>query len=156
MITRRYLLATALILPGAITLGLTAGSNATAAQPAIFSASGAAINGYDPVAYFTEERPVRGDAAHSLRWNGATWHFASPGNKARFEAAPERYAPRYGGYCAYAVARGYTARTVPEAWHVHDGKLYLNFSLRVRRLWRRDIPGNIAEGDANWPAVLSR
>lgn len=74
---------------------------------------------------------------------------------ATFEAAPETYAPQYGGYCAYAVSQGYTASTDPKAWTIHDGKLNLNYSKGVRRRWSRDIPGNIVLGDANWPNVLN-
>ena len=73
----------------------------------------------------------------------------------KFRASPQRYAPQYGGYCAWAVANGYTAKGDPNAWSVVDGKLYLNFSKSVRRQWSKDIPGNISKGDANWPSVLN-
>ena len=87
-------------------------------------------------------------------WRGATWHFASDANRALFEADPLAFAPQYGGWCAWAVAEGYTASTVPDAWSIVDGRLYLNFSRSVQRRWERDIPGNIARADANWPGVL--
>ena len=96
----------------------------------------------------------KGDTDHSSTWNGATWRFASADNKAAFDANPDAYAPQYGGYCAYAVANGYTAKTDPDAWSIVDGKLYLNYSRRVRTRWLEDVPGNIAKGDANWPSVL--
>ncbi len=112
-----------------------------------------AINGYDPVAYFTESRPVEGSADHTTEWMGATWRFASAENKERFEADPEAYAPQYGGYCAYAVSQGYTASTDPDAWTVRDGKLYLNYNLQVRETWREDPAGFIAQADTNWPAL---
>lgn len=127
---------------------------ALSATPEIFVNGGAAINGYDPVAYFTDGRPVRGSDAITSEWNGATWWFATAENKASFDADPEAYAPQYGGYCAWAVAEGYTASTDPDAWKIEDGKLYLNFSRRIQRRWERDIPGNIARADANWPRVL--
>lgn len=127
---------------------------ALAATPEIFAPDGVAINGYDPVAYFKEERHLRGDSSHSIVWKGAEWRFASAENLADFEANPEGFAPQYGGYCAYAVSKGYTAKTDPDAWTVHDGKLYLNFNKSIRRRWLRDVPGNVALADANWPAVL--
>lgn len=151
MTSRRNFLIAASALPLAAVFGLPA----QAAQPPVFATGGVAINGYDPVAYFTQSAPVAGQSAHSLNWNGAEWRFASAENKAMFEADPETYAPQFGGYCAYAVSKGYTATTAPEAWTVHDGKLYLNFSLRARDLWSQDIPGNIAKGNANWPDVLN-
>ncbi|NNF24928.1 MAG: YHS domain protein, partial [Rhodobacteraceae bacterium] len=77
-------------------------------------------------------------------------------SKALFDADPAAFAPQYGGYCAYAVSKGATATTDPDAWTVHDGRLYLNFSTTVRSIWQEDIPGNIARADANWPGVLDR
>ena len=114
---------------------------------------GVAIDGYDPVAYFTEGGPVEGDKAHSLTWNGAEWRFSSADNKARFEAEPEKYAPQYGGYCAYAVAKNSTAGIDPDAWTIVDGKLYLNYSKGVQSKWEADIPGYLAQSEANWPAI---
>ena len=84
---------------------------------------------------------------------GATWYFACAENRDRFAADPERYAPQYGGYCAWAVAHGYTAKIDPEAWKIVDGKLYLNYSKDVQADWAEDIPGNISKGDANWPKI---
>ena len=66
-----------------------------------------------------------------------------------------KYAPQFGGYCAYAVSQGYTARTVAEAWSVVDDKLYLNYSLGVRKRWKKDIAGHIAAANKNWPEVLN-
>ena len=82
---------------------------------------------------------------------GAAWRFANAANRDAFAADPEAYAPQFGGYCAWAVSEGYTASTVPEAWRIVDGKLYLNYSRRIQSRWERDIPGNIARGTANWP-----
>jgi hypothetical protein len=115
---------------------------------------GVAIEGYDAVAYFREERPVEGSRDHTFEWNGATWRFASAGNRDLFAGDPERYAPRYGGYCAWAVSQGYTAGIDPDAWTIHDGKLYLNYSLEVQERWRRDTARNVAKGDANWPKLV--
>ncbi|SFK81518.1 YHS domain-containing (seleno)protein [Shimia haliotis] len=126
---------------------------ARAGEPEVFQ-NPTAINGYDPVAYFSEGKPVEGSAANLVEWNGANWHFASAQNAAKFLKDPQAYAPVFGGYCAYAASKGYVAPTVPEAWTVHEDKLYLNFSLRAQELWREDIPGNIEKGLANWPAIL--
>ena len=129
---------------------------ALAQKAEVFADGGAAIRGYDPVAYFTEGKPVKGKAEFTHQWKGATWRFASAANRDAFAAAPERYAPQYGGYCAYGVANGYTISTVPEAWSIVEGKLYLNYSLGVRADWLKDIPGHIRKADANWPKALER
>ena len=130
-------------------------SGAAAALEPVFSTTfGGAIRGYDPVAYFTEGRPVEGKSAHRHEWMGATWSFASEENQAAFEAEPEKFAPRYGGYCAWAVSQGYTASIDPDAWRIVDGALYLNYSLGVQKRWEGDIPGNIAKADVNWPRLL--
>ena len=94
-----------------------------------------------------------GSADHAFNWNGVTWHFASCENQQIFERGPEKYAPQYGGYCAYAMSKGYIAPTVLEAWTIYEDRLYLNFSLRARELWLQDVPGNFALGDANWPKL---
>jgi YHS domain-containing protein len=116
--------------------------------------NGIAIRGTDPVAYFTEGRPVQGNSNFSHQWMNATWHFASAENRDRFAANPEQYAPQYGGYCAFAVANNYAASTIPEAWSIVDGKLYLNFDLGVRDRWEGAIPDNIAKANQNWPNAL--
>lgn len=131
-------------------------SVAFAQKAPVYSDASGAIRGYDPVAYFTEGRPVKGSKAFTHRWNGADWRFASAENRARFAAAPERYAPQYGGYCAYGVAGGYAVKIEPDAWSVVDGKLYLNYDRSVQASWRQDVPGYIRKADANWPRVLAR
>ena len=116
---------------------------------------GVAIDGWDPVAYFTDGKPVEGSREFVHEWNGATWRFASAAHRDLFAQAPEKYAPQYGGYCAWAVSQGYTADIDPEAWKIQDGRLYLNYSLDVQKKWAADIPGNVAKGDANWPKLLA-
>ena len=129
---------------------------ATAAAPPIYTGivKGVAVGGYDPVAYFTDGKPVKGSKDLTTEYEGVTWRFASAANRDAFKANPAKYAPQYGGYCAYAVAKGSTAKGDPQAWTIHDGKLYLNFDKRVRATWAKDIPGNVKKADANWPAVL--
>ncbi len=144
---------TAITALAATALGASMGHAMT---PETFTRGGLAISGHDPVAYFTQGAPVKGQSVHALIWNGAEWRFASAANRAAFDQDPTAYAPQFGGYCAYAVARNYTAKTEPDAWHIHEGRLYFNYNKRVRTLWRRDVPGEIARGNANWPAVLAR
>ena len=126
-----------------------------AASPEVFNTGGVAINGYDPVGYFDEGKPVEGSIDLQMKWMGAIWRFASPDHMLAFEMNPHRFAPEYGGYCAYAVSQGAIATTVPEAWTVHDDKLYLNFSTGVRTIWQKDIPGYVEAANKNWPEVLS-
>ena len=116
--------------------------------------SNAALEGHDPVAYFTEGRPVEGSGEHSLRWQGADWYFASVENLEAFRADPERYAPQFGGYCAYGVAVKNTVRGDPELWTIHEGRLYVNITQQVQDIWVKDVPGYIAQAEANWPKVL--
>lgn len=118
--------------------------------------SNLAVGGVDPVAYFTEGRPVKGDRQFTLKHQGAEWRFASAANRDAFAAAPEKYAPQYGGYCAWAVSQGYTASGDPQYWKIVDGKLYLNYDADVQKKWERDIPGFIVKADHNWPAVLGQ
>jgi hypothetical protein len=117
---------------------------------------GIAIKGYDPVAYFTDGKPLKGSPLHQHSWNGATWLFASAGHRDEFAAAPEKYAPRYGGFCAYGVAQGYKVAIDPEAWSVVDGILYLNYSPSVRRDWLKDTKAHIAKADAAWPGLEAK
>ncbi len=114
-----------------------------AIEPVFSNFLGQAIRGYDAVAYFQEGKPVEGKSAFQTDWMGASWRFISQANLDLFKAAPDSYAPQYGGYCAFAVSRGYTASTDPEAWTIHDRKLYLNYSKGVRDQWSQDIPTNI-------------
>ena len=124
-------------------------------EPVFTNLSGKAIRGYDPVAYFKQGKPVEGQKKFQYEWNGAKWYFASQENLDDFTRSPENYAPQYGGYCAWAVSQGYTASTDPDAWHIHDGKLYLNYSKGVQKTWSKSIPGNIQKGDKNWPGILA-
>ena len=135
--------------------GLAAIPAAAADKDPVFATRGnLAIRGYDPVAYFTEGKAVKGDKDFTLGWQGADWRFASDENRALFAADPEKYAPRYGGYCAWAVSRNYTASTDPDAFTIVGDKLYLNYSKRVMNQWLEDRDANIESADGNWPAVL--
>ncbi len=143
LLMRKFLM----LIPALMMLGVAGIADAAT----VYQSRGVAIDGTDPVAYFTEGKPVKGKAAHTVRWNGVNWRFSSADNKAAFEADPAKYAPQYGGYCAWAVSQGYTASTDPDAWKIVDGKLYLNYSKGVQRRWEGDIPGNIVSANGNWP-----
>ncbi|MEZ5956859.1 MAG: YHS domain-containing (seleno)protein [Hyphomonadaceae bacterium] len=114
-----------------------------------------AVSGYDPVAYFTDGRPVRGSERFRINHQGYEYRFASAEHLAAFRAGPSRYLPQYGGYCAWAVSQGYTASGNPNNWRIVDGKLYLNYNDEIQGRWEQDIPGHIRRANANWPSVLS-
>jgi YHS domain-containing protein len=114
---------------------------------------GVALKGHDPVAYFTESKPVKGSASLAQEWNGAVWHFSRAENQRLFAANPAQYAPQYGGYCSWAVSKGYTADIDPAAWKIVDGKLYLNYSKSVQQMWEKDLRARIEAADKNWPLL---
>ena len=130
-----------------------AGYIASAQQ--VFTTKDGAINGYDAVAYFTEAKPVKGDAKYSMKWKDATWYFSSEKNLNLFKRNPEQYAPQYGGYCAFGTSRGYKAPTQPDAWSTVDGKLYLNYNLDVQKNWSADRENLIRKADVNWKKIES-
>jgi hypothetical protein len=112
---------------------------------------GLAIKGFDPVAYFTEGKPLQGLPEYETVWKGATWRFVNDEHRTMFIRSPEQYAPRYGGYCAYAVSRGKTADIDPDAWTIVNHRLYLNLNKDVQGLWDRDRQEYIRKADQNWP-----
>ncbi len=116
----------------------------------IFSTKADAIEGYDPVAYFNDSKPVKGQDNIVLKWNDATWHFASLKNRDLFQRDPEKYAPQYGGWCAYGWAQGYPAKIDPQAWSIVDGKLYLNYDLNVQKDWNQKQAAYILSADKNY------
>lgn len=130
---------------------------AQAGMPAVnvSSQSGFAIHGYDVMSYWQDGTPRAGDPEIAAEHDGARWAFASEETRAAFLADPERYAPQYGGYCAYAAARNSIADVDPTIWAIHEGKLYLNYNARIGRKWERNMLDYIAQADANWPGVLS-
>jgi YHS domain-containing protein len=118
--------------------------------------NGTGLRGYDPVAYFTENKPVKGDPKFSSVYNGARYWFASAGNKAAFDAEPAKYEPQFGGFCAYGMSRGYTAPIKPEAFMIVDGRLLLQYNLEVRDKFNEDTRGNLRRADENWPKVVEK
>lgn len=135
-------------------LMLAAGASALAGE--FFEPGGVAIRGHDPVAYFKESRAVQGSAKFTALHKGSLFRFSSAANRDAFAAHPDRYAPQYGGFCAYAAARGYKASIDPNAFTIHNNKLYLNYDKRTETLWRRDIPGEISKADKIWFEVMRK
>ncbi|MDA4848487.1 YHS domain-containing (seleno)protein [Hoeflea poritis] len=129
---------------------------AVALSQEIFTRGGSALalEGFDAVSYFASGKPVAGDPNIVSNYKGVAWRFANARNKAAFDANPRKYAPQYGGHCAWGTARGYAVRGDPKVWRIVGGKLYLNYNRSVQSKWNRDIPGFISQGDRNWPAVL--
>ena len=144
-----------LVLWVALAFAVTFGAALRAETPMINATHGAAIGGYDPVAYFEHGAPRKGDPDHNVMWKGAVWFFVTAQNRETFESNPHAYAPRYGGYCAYSVAHGATSPTDPTAWLIHDGRLYLTHNDTVRQMWQKDVDTYVARADQNWPAVLA-
>jgi hypothetical protein len=126
------------------------------AQRVNAGSGGLAVKGYDVVAYVTQGKPVEGSTQFEHRIGNSTYRFASAVNRDAFAKEPDRYLPQFGGFCAYAVSRGYTADIDPLAWRIVDGRLYLNYNRRAQTKWEEDVSGNIAKGAANWPALSRR
>jgi YHS domain-containing protein len=131
-------------------------SPAFAIDPVNKTSDGVAIKGYDPVAYFTDRKPVKGSRDFEYVWMGAKWRFSNARHKDPFIKDPDKYAPKYGGYCTYAVSQGTTADIDPDAWNIVDGRLYLNLSKKIKDKWSKDIPGYIKKADENWPKILKK
>lgn len=150
---------TTLSLLAALTVGgLTAVTTtpAFAEKPSIYTPrfNNIAVDGHDPVAYFKKGAPTKGSKAHELEHDGAVYRFESAENLEAFKADPATFAPQFGGYCAWAVSQGYTARGNPDNWTIRDGKLYLNYNDKVQKTWLTDPEGFIELASANWPSVL--
>ena len=115
-----------------------------------YAEDGAALAGFDPVSYF-DGAPLAGSTEHDLTWGGATWRFASADNRARFEASPDRFAPQFGGFCSFAVSKGFTASIDPNAYVVRGGKLYLFNSADIKNDWLSDVDSGIIEdAEQSW------
>lgn len=139
-----------------VTLTLLFTSSALAAESPVYTGllSNTGAGGYDTVSYFESEEPIRGSTEYTAEYKGATWRFANAENLRRFEEDPARFAPAYGGYCAWAVSQGYLAKGDPRLWAIRDGRLFLNYDAAVQNRWLEDPDGFIRQADANWPAVL--
>lgn len=114
-----------------------------------------AIYGYDPIAYWTVNKAVKGSDEFVSTWRAAQWHFSSAENKATFDSAPEKYAPQYGGYCAFAMANDKLVGIDEDAFKIYKGKLYLNYSKKVAKRWSDEIDYFIAEADKIYPQKVN-
>ncbi len=122
----------------------------------VFSPGGKAIRGYDPVAFFTLSKPVPGVDSLTYAWDGTTWYFSTRQNLDSFKTHPEKYAPQYGGYCAYGAAMGHKAPTETDTWSVVEDKLYFNYNQKVKDLWTKDQSSLIKKADQQWPALKDK
>ncbi|GAB2190791.1 YHS domain-containing (seleno)protein [Sessilibacter sp. MAH1] len=118
-----------------------------------------ALKGADVVAYYDlqpGDPAIIGTDDITYDWGGVTWHFANEVNRNKFILEPEKYVPQYGGYCAFAVAKGFTAPPRPDSWTIVDGKLYLNNNPTSDKIWQRDRGESIQKGDANWVEISKK
>lgn len=115
------------------------------------TASGVALQGHDPVAYFDSAAPIAGSDEFSHDWADATWHFASADNRDRFAANPDQYAPQFGAFCAFAMSKGFTADSSPDAWHIEGGQLYVFADHNVRDDWVAGLDdGSLTASEESW------
>ncbi len=125
----------------------------SAQKPEFFTTKEGAIQGFDPVSYFTENEPKKGNPELGYIYHNATWHFSSTANRDLFKANPEKYTPQFGGYCAFGMSRGYKAETQPGAWTIVDGRLFLNYNENVRKEWNKNQADFISKAFTNWTKV---
>jgi len=141
------------------TLLLTATLQTASAQGKILinvDKSGVGIQGYDPVGFFTENKPVKGDPAIRTSYNGVIYQFASEANKATFVANPAKYEPQFGGYCAYGVSRGTASPIKVEAFQIVNGRLLMQYSIGIRDSFNEDTQGNLKLADQKWASVVEK
>jgi YHS domain-containing protein len=131
-------------------------SQVQAQRSEIYVSAGKAIKGYDPVAFFKVSKPVRGTDSLAYQWKGATWLFSSRENLAAFKTDPDKYAPQYGGYCAYGASQGHKAPTQADTWTVLNDKLYFNYSKDVQITWNNDRENLINVADQKWPDLKDK
>ncbi len=140
----------------ALSVALAFASSALAANEFNVDDDGAALKGYDPVAYFEDGSATPGSAEYTIAVDGVTYHFASAAHRDAFSADPDKYRPQFGGYCAMGTAMGKKFDVDPEAFRVVDGKLYMNLSKKVQVKWLEDVPGNIVKANNNWPKIKDK
>lgn len=112
-----------------------------------------AIHGYDPVAYFTENKAIKGKAKYTAIHDGAIYRFSSAKNRDRFKSDANNYVPQFGGYCAMGVALDKKLDVDPDAFYITEGKLYLNLNKTVQKKWLEDVPGNVKTAYRNWSGI---
>jgi YHS domain-containing protein len=154
-LTRRTVFQSIAVSAAAMVLPTTA-AHAASSEINVSFFGNQAVDGYDVISYWQNGEPMEGKKQFSTEYKGATWLFSSAENKATFIADPGKFAPKYGGYCAYAASQGYVADADPLAWEIYQGNLYLNYNKSIREQWRQDREGHIASADTNWPGPLNR
>ena len=128
----------------------------SAQKSPIYAPKGVAVDGYDAVAFFTKGKPVKGSSLYAYTWSGAQWLFADKADMESFQKAPEKYAPQYGGYCAYGAAKGHKATTEVDTWTIVNGKLYLNYDQGVKSTWNKNQAAYIESANKNWPLIRDK
>ena len=137
-------------------LFVLAAGNLAAQSVSYFNSDGVAIKGYDPVAYFKQNAAVKGDKRYAYSWQGTEWYFANAENMNAFKAQPDKFAPQFGGFCAYGVSEDHKSPTEPEAFTIVNDKLYLNYNLKVREMWRKNTDERIKQGNTNWATLKDK
>lgn len=122
----------------------------------VFANNKGALSGYDVVAYFVNGQPTVGQPDFSVKWNGAIWYFSSEANRQLFEATPEKFAPQFGGFCAYGVHNGYKIDSDPACWTIVGGRLFLNYNERLQAKWRANSTTCIEVASQNWPGLKKK
>ena len=143
-----------LIITFAALVSLCASVNAQTS--AVYAPDGIALKGYDAVAFFTLSKPVKGSVDYSYKWHNATWLFATKSGLDSFKGAPEKYAPQYGGYCAFGAAEGHKAPTQPETWTNVHNRLYFNYNEKVKESWMKNQAVLIDSADRKWPEIKDK
>jgi YHS domain-containing protein len=134
----------------------TLSTMATAKELLNVDGNGVAIQGYDPVAFFTDSRPVKGNPQFQSEYHGAKYYFASSEHKAAFDKEPAKYEPQFGGYCAYGVSQGHKAPIKIEAWQIVNGRLLMQYDLDIKGKFNRDQQGSLKKADENWPGLVEK
>jgi YHS domain-containing protein len=152
-ILRRFTKLACLLVLG---VGLAAHAHAQSKTLLNLDKNGLAVQGYDVVAYFTDGKPVKGNAQFVSSHAGGTYHFASAEHKAAFDKEPAKYAPQFGGYCAWAVSKNSLAKIEPDAFQIVGGRLLLQYDKDIRDKFNKDTAGNLAKADGNWPGLVAK
>ena len=118
--------------------------------------NGVAIQSYDPVAFFTDNRPVKGSSQFQSEYRGAKYYFATAEHKAAFDNDPAKYEPQFGGYCAYGASQGHPAPIKIEAWQIVNGRLLMQYDLGIKDKFNKDQQGNLHKADQNWPGIVEK
>ena len=135
---------------------LVTASAVSAQRAAVYNTNGVALTGYDVVAFFTEKKPVKGDTAFKTNWQDVEWLFSNAAHRDAFKADPEKYAPQFGGYCAYGTAEGHKAPTETGTWTIVNDKLYFNYNKSVQKGWLKDQQHLIEKANAQWPSIKDK